>query len=203
MLVGGTSCPIHVRNWVFRDRRQFSRRFDEPSRAVRPFDADRDGEVPGEGAAGLVLESRQHAVGRGARVFARVVSYASTFGCPSSGAPDKTALRNSIRLALEKAGTTADQIDHVNANAGGWREADRVEAQVIAELLGDVPVTAPKSFFGNAMAGTGVLEAAASLLALEHGQIPVTLNHERPDPECPVNVVSREPLPSTRPTSCC
>ena len=78
-------------------------------------------------------------------------------------------------------------------------DGDRVEAQAIGELLGDVPVTAPKSFFGNMMAATGALEMAASVLAFEHGLIPVTLNHERRDPECPVNVVVGEPRPSTRP----
>ncbi len=85
MIVGGTSCPIHARNWVFRDPNQFSRRYAEPSRAVRPFDADRDGEVLGEGAAAFVLESRSHAAARGARPLARLISYASTFGCPCSG----------------------------------------------------------------------------------------------------------------------
>ncbi len=76
---------------------------------------------------------------------------------------------------------------------------DRVEAQAIGELLGDVPVTAPKSFFGNLMAATGTMEMAASVLAFENGLIPVTLNHERRDPDCPVNVVAGEPRPSTRP----
>jgi 3-oxoacyl-[acyl-carrier-protein] synthase II len=199
MIVGGTSCPIHARNWVFRDPRQFSRRYDDPTRAVRPFDADRDGEVPGEGAGAFVLESRQHAAARGARPLARVVSYASTFGCPCSGAPSVDAIRNAIRLALEKSGVAANQIDHVNANARGTREGDRAEAQAIASLLGDVPVTAPKSYFGNLMAATGTLEAAVSLLAFQNDLIPVTLNHERPDPQCPVNVVVGEPRPSTRP----
>ncbi len=199
MIVGGTSCPIHARNWVFRDPQQYSRRYDEPGRAVRPFDADRDGQVPGEGAGAVVVESRQHAAARGVRPIARLVSHASTFGCPCAGAPTKTAIANSIRLALSKPGITASEIDHVNANGSGALVGDRVEAQAIAELLGDVPVTAPKSFFGNVIAGTGALEAAASLLAFEHGQIPVTLNYERRDPECPVNVVAGEPWPSTRP----
>jgi 3-oxoacyl-[acyl-carrier-protein] synthase II len=145
------------------------------------------------------LESRQHAAARGARPLARVVSYASTFGCPCSGAPSVDAIRNAIRLALEKSGVAANQIDHVNANARGTREGDRAEAQAIASLLGDVPVTAPKSYFGNLMAATGTLEAAVSLLAFQNDLIPVTLNHERPDPQCPVNVVVGEPRPSTRP----
>jgi len=199
MIVGGTSCPTHARNWVFRDPHQFSRRYDEPARAVRPFDADRDGEVLGEGAGAFVLESRQHAAARGARPLARLVSYASTFGCPCSGAPNAEAIRNAIRLALDKPGIAASDIDHVNANGSGSREGDRVEAQVIAALLGDVPVTAPKSFFGNLMAATGTLEAAVSVLAFEKGLIPVTMNHERPDPNCPVNVVAGEPRPSTKP----
>ncbi len=71
---------------------------------------------------------------------------------------------------------------------------DRAEAQAIRDLLGDAPVTAPKSFFGNIGAGTGAVEMVVSLLALEHGQTPITLNYERPDPECPVNVIAREPL---------
>jgi 3-oxoacyl-[acyl-carrier-protein] synthase II len=199
MIVGGTSCPTHARNWVFRDPGQFSRRYEEPDRAVRPFDADRDGEVLGEGAGAIVLESRGHAEARGARPMARLVSYASTFGCPCSGAPNVEAIRNAIRLALDKPGIAASEIDHVNANGSGTRHGDRVEAQAIADLLGDVPVTAPKSFFGNLMAATGTLEAAVSLLAFQNGLIPITLNHERRDPECPVNVVVGEPRPSTRP----
>jgi 3-oxoacyl-[acyl-carrier-protein] synthase II len=199
MIVGGTSCAIHARNWVFRDPAQFSRRYEEPDRAVRPFDAERDGEVPGEGAAAFVLESRQHAAARGARPLARVVSYASTFGCPCAGAPDVNSIRNSIRVAIEKAGITASEIDHVNANGSGSPQGDRAEAQAIVELLGDVPVTAPKSFFGSPMAATGALETAVSLLAFQNGLIPVTLNHERRDPDCPVNVIAGEPRPTARP----
>ena len=97
--------------------------------------------------------------------------------------------------ALQEAGLNSEEIDHVNAHGIALREEDQVEAEAIHSLLGDVPVIAPKSYFGNIGAGGGAVEMAVSLLALQEGTLPVSLNYENPDPLCPVNVVSGSPRP--------
>ena len=96
---------------------------------------------------------------------------------------------------------SADQVGHVNANGFSTRAHDRIEACAIRATLGHVPVTAPKSLFGNLGAGTGAVEMTASVLALVEGRVPVTLNYEEPDPECPIRVVHGQPLPFERGTA--
>ncbi len=200
VISGGSGCRIHPMSWVCREENLMSQRRDDPQHALRPFDAQRDGTVFGEGSAAFVLESRQHAQARGRQVIARVVDYASAFEPPRKDAPVQgTATRAAIRQVLARAGVTPAEIDHVNANGLGTVAADRAEAQAIRDELGDVPVTAPKSFFGNLGAATGAVEMMASVLAFVHGQIPITLNYDHPDPQCPVRVVHGEPKPSTKP----
>jgi 3-oxoacyl-[acyl-carrier-protein] synthase II len=146
--------------------------------------------VNGEGAAQLVLESRDHAERRGARPLALVAGAASR--CEASAEsrrPTGDAIRRAIRAALASAQLESFHIGHVNAHGNSTLEDDPVEAQAIRDVLGDVPVTAPKSFFGNLGQGSGAVELAVNLVALAHGVIPPTLNYETPDPDCPVNVV--------------
>jgi 3-oxoacyl-[acyl-carrier-protein] synthase II len=199
MIAGGTACRIHPMSLLCRDERLMSSRRFDPTRAMRPFDAARDGVVYGEGAAAFVLETREHARARGRRPLARVVEYASAFEAPRRGeSPRGTAIRTSIAQVLRKAGVDAREIDHVNANGQSDVLADRVESAAIRDLLGDVPVTAPKSFFGNLGAATGAVEMAASVLALVEGRIPVTLNYEHPDVDCPVRVVHGDSQASSK-----
>ena len=199
VIAGGSGSRIHPMFWVCREEHLMSQRHSEPQRALRPFDAQRDGTVFGEGSAALVLESRQHAEAGGRTILARVVDYASAFEAPRADAPlAGTAIRATIRQVLARAGISPAEIDHVNANGLATVAADRAEAQAIRAELGDVPVTAPKSFFGNLGAAAGAVESLASVLALVHGQIPATLNYEQPDPACPVKVIHGEPAPSTR-----
>jgi 3-oxoacyl-[acyl-carrier-protein] synthase II len=158
--------------------------------------------VLGEGAAAFVMESGTRAERRGARIWARVLGASSSFEPGADKWPWKgTAIRHSIVEALRAAGLQDDQVGHVNANGLSTREHDRVEAQAISDCLGTVPVTAPKSFFGNLGAGAGAVETIASVLALSTGQVPVTLNYEQPDPECPVRVVHGKPRPADHPTA--
>jgi 3-oxoacyl-[acyl-carrier-protein] synthase II len=186
--------------WVCRNETFMSQRHAQPQQALRPFELARDGTVFGEGAAAFVLESRQHAAARGRPILARIVQYASAFEAPRENVPlQGTAIRASIRQVLERSGVEPHAIDHVNAHGLGTVEADRAEAQAIADVLGEVPVTAPKSFFGNLGAATGAVEMAASVLAFAHGKVPVTLNYDRPDPECPVRVVHGEAHASRKP----
>jgi 3-oxoacyl-[acyl-carrier-protein] synthase II len=113
----------------------------------------------------------------------------------------RQALANAMRAALKEAGLTPADVGHINAHGLGSPRSDVEEARAIHDVFGnrasEVPVTAIKSYFGNAGAGCGTLELAASLLALQHGVVPKTLNFETPDPECPLNVVHGEPLPAS------
>ncbi len=204
MIVGGTSCArLHPTPLTYRGGQLLSRRNDDPSSACRPFDADRDGMVNGEGAAAFVLESLRHAVGRGASPIAELLGFASRY--ERIDFPDQQplghAIRNSISASLDASGLTPTQVGHVNANGFGTVAHDIAEACAIQAMLGDVPVTAPKSYFGNLGAAAGAVEMAASLIALEEGQIPMTLNYERPDPACPVQVVHGDSKPSRQPTA--
>lgn len=199
---GGASSRIHPTLWVRSSLSPWSQRNDDPAAACRPFDADRDGAVNGEGAAVFVLESRQHAEARGARILAVIAGSASRFEARRPGqAREGSAIRNALTAAMARAGVTPDEVGHVNAHGLSTPEDDRLEAQAIHTLLPDVPVTAPKSFFGNLGAGGGAVELAASVLALSAGEIPPTLNYDRPDPACPLPVVHGRPLASQSPAA--
>lgn len=174
---------------------------DEPGRASRPYDLGRDGNVLGEGAGALVVESEPHAVARKARIYARFQGYATASAGRarqySHDAPEldlRPAVR-ALRGALHDAGWSADQIDAVNANGSSSKLYDVVEARALAELFGDrfpaVPVTSIKSMLGQHGAGSSALQAIAACLTLRRGVIPPTINHEAPDPECgPLRVVT-------------
>ena len=200
MISGGTGSRVNPTVWGRLGLGQSSRRNDSPAEACRPFDADRDGQVYGEGAAAFILESRPHAEARHAKILGRVRGYASTFESRKDGKPFAGA---GIVRAIAKAMTSTDaqpaEIGHVNAEGLSTTVDDQAEAQAIRKTLGDVPVTAPKSYFGNLGSGTGAVEMAASLLALEKQLVPSTLNYQRADVLCPLNVVHDQPLASDRP----
>lgn len=200
MLAGGASSTIAMMDLMWHGGARLSPRVDEPERACRPFDADRDGMVGAEGAAMFVLESRAHAEARGVKPLARIAGYARRHE-PLVGAalPTGQSIRQAIEAALAMAGAQPADIGHVNAHGLSTELDDRIEAAAIRAALGDVPVTAPKSFFGNIGAAGGAVELAVSLLGLEHGLVPPTLNYDTPDPKCPVNVVT-ETIPAARPT---
>jgi 3-oxoacyl-[acyl-carrier-protein] synthase II len=198
MIAGGSGAPLSINALTFRPWDDFSKWQGPADRAPRPLDARRDGMVPGEGSACLVLETREHAERRGARILARIAGFASRFEKPPIRGG---ALASAMQGALAQAGVTRDCVAHVKAHAGGSVELDAVEAQAIRQTLGDVPVTAPKSFFGDLGAGSGAVELAACALALSQGRVPRTLNYEVPDPRCPVNVVHGESLASDKPAA--
>ncbi len=199
MIAGGIGNRLSITALTYRGHADISRRNDDPSAACRPFDADRDGMVNGEGTAAFVLETQQHAESRGARILAHVAGYSSTFGLAGKHGPTSKAIAQSIRQAMASAQVAPDEIGHVNARGASTSDDDAAEAQAIRDCLGDVPVTAPSSFFGNLGAGGGAVEMVASLLAFEKQQIPVTLNYQRPDPRCPVRVVAEQSLPNPGP----
>jgi 3-oxoacyl-[acyl-carrier-protein] synthase II len=198
-LVGGADSKINplslVRHSLFL---ALSRRNDAPEQASRPFDRRRDGIVPGEGAGVLALEDGEYARRRGARVYAEIVGFGSAFDRGRTGA----GLARAIHVALTEAGIGPEDIDHINAQGFSSREADVWEARGIQQVFGNcprpVPVFAAKSYFGSLGAGSGITELVASLLALENGLLPPTLNYEEPDPDCPIPV-SSQPTPVTHP----
>lgn len=202
MLCGGVSSRIHPVLWVRSTLSALSRREHDPEGACRPFDAGRDGMVQGEGAATFVLESRRHATSRGVQILGQLRGVSSAFEPPQVRSSDgNSALHRVIRGAIRSAGIEPSEIGHVNADGLSTLDDDRREARAIRDCLGDVPVTAPKSYFGNLGSATGAVEMAATVLALDAGVIPPTLNYEQPDPDCPVNVIAGKPLEVNRPTA--
>ncbi|MGQ9605316.1 MAG: beta-ketoacyl-[acyl-carrier-protein] synthase family protein [Thermogutta sp.] len=201
MICGGTGSRIHPAYWGRSRAYPLSKRRDDPASACRPFDADRDGTVHGEGAGAIVLERRRHAESRGAAIYAEIRGFANTSRSTKSNAGLAEAIARAIRLALESADLSVRDIGHVNAHGLGTVADDEAEALAIHRTLGDVPVTAPKSYFGNLAAGTGVVELAVSLLAIRHGFVPPTLNYHRADPRCPIRVVHGRPLTGSSPAA--
>lgn len=200
MVAGGSGSYLEPTRMAFHCGARLALGGEAPERACRPFDRDRTGMVYGEGAAFFVLESRAHATRRGARPLARLAGE----GRRSEPAaynllPTGQAIRQAIKAALDMAGVEPSDVGHVNAHGAATLEDDPIEARAIRETLGDLPVTAPKSFFGHLLASGGAVEIAVSLIGLEHGVVPPTINCESPDEACPVNVVT-EPLPMTNRT---
>lgn len=175
---------------------QMSRRNDDPAHAVRPFDATRDGTVTGEGAAVFTLEDFDHARSRNATILGEVAGWASGVDRGKKG----PGLARVIRNALTMAGIQPKDVDHVNAHGTGTTIGDAFEARGIAEVFGrDTPVFAPLSRFGNLGAASGLMELACSVLALKHGELPGTLNHEKPATDCPVAVHTGAPRAVSKP----
>lgn len=189
MVTGGTGSRMAVAGLAYHGLRTLSKRTDAPQSTPRPFDADRDGYVLGEGAGSMILENRAVAEARGAAIYARVAGYDRGFWM-SKREPVSAAIARCISKALKKAGIEARHVGHYNADGTAVPEADIEEAKAILEVLGDVPVTAPKSYYGCLGGGGGAIETIASVVGLEQGVVPRSLNFETPDPACPVNVVT-------------
>jgi 3-oxoacyl-[acyl-carrier-protein] synthase II len=200
MLTGGTGTRLSLVSLLFSGGGKLSQRKNDAEHASRPFDKDRDGVIYGEGSAVYLLEAREHAEARGAKILARLAGWSATWENRRFGrAGDGSGFASAIDLALRKAQLKSSDIGHVNAHGESTIETDAAEACAIRAKLNDKPVLAMKSYFGNLGAGGGSVELLASLLALETGEVPVTLNYETPDPACPVNVVHSSPQPAGKP----
>jgi 3-oxoacyl-[acyl-carrier-protein] synthase II len=191
MLAGGSGSMASFSCLPFRGWAQLSKWQGDPASASRPFDSKRCGLVPGEGAGVMLLEAREHAERRGARILGRIAGYASRFEPPATpwAKRSERAIVHSITAALTSANLQPADIGHVNAHGEATIEQDRLEAAAIRETLGDVPVTALKSYFGDLAAGSGAVELIGSILALGKDKIPPTRNCDEPDPGCPIQVV--------------
>jgi 3-oxoacyl-[acyl-carrier-protein] synthase II len=198
-LVGGAESRVNplsmVRVCLYEP---LSKRNDAPEKACRPFERDRDGIVIGEGAGVLVLEELEHAKKRGAKIYAEVVGFGAAFDRKKDG----SGLARAIRAALTDAGIGPEDIDHINAHGLSSVESDVWEAHGVREVFGNlserVPVWATKSYLGNLGAGAGTVELAMSVLALQHGAVPATLNYDHPDPSCPIAVTAGDLRPLHR-----
>jgi 3-oxoacyl-[acyl-carrier-protein] synthase II len=190
VIAGGTGSQMALTAMLYRGTDLLSNFQGDAAAASKPFDKNRDGMVVGEGAGVVVLESLEHATARGATPLAEFAGASRLFCDPISG--DRVAgIESSLQIATEDAGMTTDQIGVVNASASGECEGDRFEAQAIANVFGDVPVTAHKSNFGNLGPGTSVVELIGGLMGLQQKKIPPTINYETADPQCPVNIVQQ------------
>lgn len=180
-----------------------SLRNDEPQKASRPFDADRDGFVFSEGSVLLVVESSEHAAKRGARVYGTVAGGALTADAFHISAPEPSGRHaaRAISLALERTGTAPGEVDYICAHGTGTRANDTAETRAIRAALGDqaarIPISSPKSMVGHLIAAAGSLSAMVCLLAMRDELIPPTINLETPDPECDLDYVplSARPAP--------
>ena len=190
MIAGGAEAGV-VEAMVggFAAMRALSTRNDDPGAASRPFDSGRDGFVIGEGAGVVVLEALEHAERRGATILAELVGYAATADAShiTLPAPGGIGAVRAARRALEKAGMTPDEIDHVNAHATSTPEGDKAELQAIRTIFGDssgdISITANKSMFGHTLGAAGAIEAIVSIQTIREGWIPPTINLIDPDPE--------------------
>lgn len=172
---------------------------DNPDGASRPFDASRAGFVLGEGAAMLVLEDLEHALARGARIYAEITGYATSNDAyhPIAPEPQGAGAARAIRAALEDAGVDPARVDHINAHAASTPAGDIAEARAIHLVFGDrateIPVTSIKGAIGHCMASAGALEAVSAVLTLQEGLIPETRNYRTPDPEINLDIVHGAP----------
>jgi 3-oxoacyl-[acyl-carrier-protein] synthase II len=196
MISGGTEAPITPLAVAgFCSMKAMSTRNEEPEKASRPFDAQRDGFVIGEGAAILVLESLEHALQRGARIYAEVAGYGSTCDAYHMTAPDPdgAGAANAMREALADADLAPGAVDYINAHATSTPLGDRSEVLAIKKVFGDhtgkLAVSSTKSMTGHLLGAAGGLEAAVCLLAIDRGEIPPTINYEVPDPDCELDCV--------------
>jgi 3-oxoacyl-[acyl-carrier-protein] synthase II len=197
IIAGGTESVIHPFTIAaFAGMQALSKRNDSPETASRPYDVSRDGFVMGEGAATLVLETEEHALARGAKIYAEIAGGAVTSDSYHVTAPDPEGrgAARAVYAALEQAGATTDDVAHINAHATSTPVGDIAEYKALLAVFGDrvhdIPVSATKAATGHLLGGTGALEAIFTILALRDRMAPPTINLTEKDPEIPLDVVT-------------
>jgi 3-oxoacyl-[acyl-carrier-protein] synthase II len=196
MIAGGTDAPIlPLAIAAFGNIRALSTQNEKPETACRPFDAQRDGFVMGEGAGIIVLEEAAYAEKRGAPILAELVGYANTSDAFHLTAPDPNGVSavRALQMAMERAGVTTEEIDYINAHGTATTLNDRTETNVIKSVFKDrakkIPISASKSMLGHMLGAAGGIEAVITVLTMLHGVIPPTMNLTNPDPECDLDYV--------------
>jgi 3-oxoacyl-[acyl-carrier-protein] synthase II len=205
MIAGGTDAGVTpLALGGFCAMKALSTRNDAPEKASRPFDAERDGFVMGDGAGILILEERSQAIARGARIYAELAGYGLSGDAYHISAPSESGegAARAMRGALKDAGLPPDAIDYINAHGTSTPVGDRVETLAVKAVFGDhakkVAFSSTKSMTGHLLGAAGGLESAITTLAVYHGAIPPTINYEHPDPDCDLdcvpNVARRQPV---------
>jgi 3-oxoacyl-[acyl-carrier-protein] synthase II len=199
MFAGGTEAPIGpICMAAFSAARALSTRNHSPQAACRPFDAQRDGFVLGEGAGIIVLESLEHAVNRDAPILAEVIGYSATSDAfhliqPSPGGEGAS---RALGLALDRAGIEPSNVSYINAHGTSTLLNDRTETRAIKNVFGEnayrIPISATKSMTGHMLGAAGAVEAIVCVLAIQNGMVPPTINLDHPDPECDLDYVPNQ-----------
>jgi 3-oxoacyl-[acyl-carrier-protein] synthase II len=196
MIAGGTDAPIiPIAIAAFSKIRALSTKNDDPPGACRPFDANRDGFVMGEGAGMMVLEEAGYAEKRGAPILAELVGYGTTSDAfhLTAPAPGGESAARAVRIALKMANVFPEEVDYINAHGTATLLNDRTETNVIKNVFGEyarkIPVSANKSMLGHLLGASGGIEAVITVLTMQHGIIPPTINLTHPDPECDLDYV--------------
>jgi len=199
MIVGGAEAPV-TRMGVagFNAMGALSRRNDDPARASRPFDKERDGFVIAEGAAMVVLESLEHAQARGATILAEVIGYGTTDDANHmvQPAPQGAGAARAMKLALDDAGVVAVDIAYINAHGTSTQLNERLETEAVKGAFGEqayrIPISSTKSMTGHLLGAAGSLETSITIMAMKYGLLPPTINQESPDPDCDLDYVPNE-----------
>lgn len=197
MFAGGTEAPCIPLTFAgFNAMRALSTRNDEPERASRPFDKERDGFIIGEGSGMLILEEMERAKKRGARIYAEIAGYGMSGDASHITAPSLDGPERCMIAALRDGGINPDEIEYINAHGTSTPLNDSNESNAIKQVFGQraykIPVSSTKSMTGHLLGAAGAVEAAFTVLALEHGILPPTINYEFPDPECDLDYVPNE-----------
>jgi 3-oxoacyl-[acyl-carrier-protein] synthase II len=199
MVSGGSeSCITELAMGGFCAMKALSKRNDDPERASRPFDAEREGFVMGEGSGVLILERYEYAVERGARIYAELSGYGLSADAYhiTSPDPDGEGAARSMEMALQDAGCTVEDVDYINAHGTSTPLNDKLETTAIKRTFGEqahkIPISSTKSMTGHLLGGSGGIESVFTIMAMENGTIPPTINYENPDPECDLDYVPNE-----------
>ncbi|OYX57735.1 MAG: beta-ketoacyl-[acyl-carrier-protein] synthase II [Micrococcales bacterium 32-70-13] len=197
VVAGGTEAVVHpLPIAAFASMQALSKRNDDPAAASRPYDVDRDGFVLGEGAAAIVLETKEHALARGARIYAELAGGSVTSDSYHITAPDPegSGAARAVLAALAQAGATPDDVSHINAHATSTPVGDIAEYNALYRVFGErvksIPVSATKASTGHLLGGTGALEAVFTILALHERTAPPTINLDNQDEAIPLDVVT-------------
>ncbi len=203
-IVGGAEAAISALGvGGFIAMRALSTRNETPETASRPFDRDRDGFVMSEGAAILILEERDRALARGARVLVEVAGYYANGDAYhiTSPAPGGTGATRCMRSCMEDGGVDPNEVDYINAHATSTPLGDLAETEAIKSVFGEraakIAVSSTKSMIGHALGAAGAIESVYTALAIHHGMLPPTINLENPDPQCDLDYVPNRARPAT------
>ena len=196
MIAGGTEsciCPLGVGG--FNAMKALSTRNNEPQRASRPFDTDRDGFIMGEGSGVVILEEMVSAVARGARIFAEAIGYGASGDAYhiTAPAPNGEGAARCMKLAIKDAGITPKEMGYINAHGTSTKFGDEIESIAIKTIFGDyaykIPISSTKSMIGHLLGAAGGVEAVITILSLDRGVLPPTINLDNPDPECDLDYI--------------